>query len=210
MADDSKISALTAVSAVAGTNEFVINEAGTSKKVSMTQLSAFMRTLQVGHRTVARLTADHSNATTTGTEVTDLSITLTAGTYLFNYFLICQTSLAATGIGLGINYTGTATRLSFTRRSVSGGTGTIDGNMQSAINTLAGNMTHGYAATAETTTAPNTLNTGAQNVNIDCMVYIEGIIVVSDGGDLELWHSSEDANATRVEQESCVVVVRLA
>lgn len=39
---DSKISALTAVASVAGTNEFGVNEAGTSKKASGTQISTFI------------------------------------------------------------------------------------------------------------------------------------------------------------------------
>jgi hypothetical protein len=38
---DTKISALAAVAAVAGTNEFAVNEAGTSKKATATQLAAF-------------------------------------------------------------------------------------------------------------------------------------------------------------------------
>jgi len=38
---DTKISALTAAGSVAGANEFAINEAGTSKKVTATQIAAF-------------------------------------------------------------------------------------------------------------------------------------------------------------------------
>lgn len=38
---DTKISALTGVASVAGANEFAVNEAGTSKKASATQLAAF-------------------------------------------------------------------------------------------------------------------------------------------------------------------------
>jgi hypothetical protein len=38
---NTKISALTAVASVAGANEFAVNEAGTSKKASGTQLAAF-------------------------------------------------------------------------------------------------------------------------------------------------------------------------
>ena len=38
---DIKISALTAVASVAGSNEFAVNESGTSKKCSATQLAAF-------------------------------------------------------------------------------------------------------------------------------------------------------------------------
>jgi len=39
---DSKISALTAVGSVVGANEFIVNEAGTSKKATVTQLAAFL------------------------------------------------------------------------------------------------------------------------------------------------------------------------
>ncbi len=39
---DSKISALTAAASVAGTNEFAINEAGTSKKVTAAQISTYV------------------------------------------------------------------------------------------------------------------------------------------------------------------------
>jgi hypothetical protein len=39
---DTKISALSAVSAVAGANEFAVNEAGTSKKATATQIGAFI------------------------------------------------------------------------------------------------------------------------------------------------------------------------
>ncbi len=38
---DTKISALSAAASVAGANEFAINEAGTSKKVTATQIAAF-------------------------------------------------------------------------------------------------------------------------------------------------------------------------
>jgi hypothetical protein len=39
---DTKISALTAVASVAGANEFAVNEAGTEKKASATQIAAFV------------------------------------------------------------------------------------------------------------------------------------------------------------------------
>lgn len=42
---DTKISALSAVSAAAPANELAVNEAGTSKKVTVTQLGAVMPTL---------------------------------------------------------------------------------------------------------------------------------------------------------------------
>jgi hypothetical protein len=40
-------------------------------------------------------------------------------------------------------------------------------------------------------------------------VTIKGIIEVSDGGDLELWHASSAANSTTVESGSNLIVTRV-
>lgn len=208
---DTKISALSAVSAVVGTNEFAVNEGGVSKKATADQIKDFLSALgHVGSQLIKRLSADHSTSDATGTEITDLSQTLVAGTYLFEYFLICQSEATVTGIALGINYTGTASRLTFNRRSVTTGTTTATGNLDNIANITSGNLVEGWANTAESTTTPNTLNAGFAVINTDCIVIIEGIIVVTDGGDLELWHGSEGAAVTRVEQESCLRITRLA
>ena len=45
---DTKISALSAVTAVAATDEFAVNEAGTSKKASATQLKEFLNYSMLG------------------------------------------------------------------------------------------------------------------------------------------------------------------
>jgi len=45
---DSKISDLTAVASVAGTNEFAVNESGTSKKATGSQISDYVKTQSVG------------------------------------------------------------------------------------------------------------------------------------------------------------------
>jgi hypothetical protein len=42
------------------------------------------------------------------------------------------------------------------------------------------------------------------------MVQITGLIVVSVSGNMELWHASEDANATTVEVGSSLVVIQTA
>src|SRR4051812_11284078 len=45
---DTKISDLAAVSSVAGTNEFAVNEAGTSKKATATQIQTFLQGTGLG------------------------------------------------------------------------------------------------------------------------------------------------------------------
>ena len=59
---DTKISALSAVSSVAGTNEFAVNEAGTSKKASATQIAAFI----AGKQTIYVPASAMVSATTNG------------------------------------------------------------------------------------------------------------------------------------------------
>jgi hypothetical protein len=44
----------------------------------------------------------------------------------------------------------------------------------------------------------------------DILCFIEGIIIVTGSGDLELWHSSETATNTSVEVGSSLVVIRTA
>ena len=91
---DTKISALTAATTGAGANEFAINEAGTTKKLTLTQIVTYLQTL--GMPRVLKLTAQHSVTGVTGTEVTGLSMTLEAGTYTFTYSLINRSGTSTT------------------------------------------------------------------------------------------------------------------
>jgi hypothetical protein len=52
---DTKISALTAVTTAAGTNEFAVNEAGTSKKETLAQVSEFVKTDSLGLAEATRM-----------------------------------------------------------------------------------------------------------------------------------------------------------
>jgi hypothetical protein len=61
-----------------------------------------------------------------------------------------------------------------------------------------------------TTTAPTGTTSGVAVVNSDFLVVIRGIMVVTDSGDLELWHKSETATSTTVELGSSLVVIRTA
>lgn len=61
---DTKISALTAASAAAGANEFPINEAGTTKKVTGTQIAAMVQGLNKASAANAKDTTDTSHLLT--------------------------------------------------------------------------------------------------------------------------------------------------
>lgn len=170
-------------------HEYPLNAAGASKKASGQQLADLL-----GFEKAA-LSSAYTNSTVTGTEVTGLSKTLVAGTYRFSYYLIIRSAATGTGPGFGINYTGTATSLVATLYYQGTGTTASTGVVDDANTGVAAEQViEGCVTITESTTAPN-LNvlTGVGAAGADCAVFIEGVIVTSDGGDLELWANSETA-----------------
>ena len=206
---DTKISALTAATAAAAANELAINEAGTSKKLTLTQIETYLRTR--GMPRVFALSADHAISATVATEVTGLGpCTLEAGTYVYRFSLIVQTATALVGIGLGVNFTGTSAvrtiLLTYPSTGTSANTGIFDD-----VGAGTGQLMEHNVQTAFTTTAPNMVNTaGFVTINANVHATIEGILVPTVAGDLELWHSSETATSTTVKTGSSLVVIRTA
>lgn len=86
---DVKVSGLAAVAAVAGANEFLVNEAGTSKKASATQIKTFAQVGtttnddaaagSIGEYVSSTLAQASATSLTTQTAKTVTSISLTAG-----------------------------------------------------------------------------------------------------------------------------------
>lgn len=206
---DTKISALTAATAGAAANEFPINEAGTSKKLTLTQIATYLQS--VGMPIVARLASDHAISATTATKVTLGATALVAGTYVFKYSLIVQAATATVSPTYGINFTGTAAVRKMTLIYVdTGGLATGLGTADD-VGTSAGSMMSGTTVTAFSTTAPNMAhNGGVGTINADVFVTIEGIMIVTASGDLELWHGSETATSTTIKAGSSLVVNRTA
>lgn len=206
---DTKISALAAVSAAATTNELAVNEAGTSKKVTLAQIETLLK--QRGMPRVSTVTSQHSISSTTATEVTSIQQTLEAGTYVFQYSLIVRSATATVSPMYGVNFTGTAAVRKMTLQyndagGLATGTGVADD-----VGTTAGSMMSGTTVTAFSTTAPNMGHTGGVGtINTDVFVVIDGIMIVTVAGDLELWHGSETATATSIEVGSSLVVIRTA
>jgi len=189
---DQKISALVVASPAALTHETAINEAGTSKKVTLQKIADLLGTDKMA------LASAYTNNSTTGTAVTGFTRTLVAGTYSFSYFLIARSAAATTAIGFGINYTGTATSLVAYLSYVANSNTTAANTEADDVVTGVGAemLIVGCVANTESTTSPNlnSLN-GFVTVGSDTAMIIEGIIDVSDGGDLELWANSSVASS---------------
>jgi hypothetical protein len=208
---DTKISALSAASAGAAANEFAINEAGTSKKLTLAQIEAYLETR--GLPRVVQLTGQHSIASTTGTKVTGLDMTLEAGTYIFTYALIIrQATSTSDAPQFGVNFTGTATKQNFHLRFADATTAiTAAVHIMDNVGIKAAGFIDGMAHNAFSTTAPNMGTTiGVAATGADILAWIEGLMVVTVGGNLELWRAAEGANASTTEVGSSLVVVRTA
>jgi hypothetical protein len=160
----------------------------------------------------AVLGSQHAIASATATEVTGLQITLVAGTYKFRYSLIVQSTATTVGFMFALNYTGTVTKLVALIKWPDGGTTAATGTVTTESNDGLGRVVAQNMTRTEATTTGN-LNTGTGGVlaaNVNLYLEIEGIVIVSDGGDLELWHGSEVATQTSVEVGSIVQVDRFA
>jgi len=154
------------------------------------------------------LTADYTNNSTTGTAVSNLTQALTAGTYRFSYWLILRSVATTTGAAFGINYTGThgalTARFSYPGTGTSASSGIIQDDSAGAIDQLV----EQFCTRTKSTTAPDLGPlTGFLTANQDCLAFIEGIIVVTGSGNLELWAASEVASSEiRVQTGSNLII----
>jgi len=159
------------------------------------------------------LGSDHAISATSATEVTGLGpMVLEPGTYTFKFSVIVQSATATVSPKLGINFTGTSTVQNFIwsfADLTTAITAQTFGMDDEGVNTFG--YISGMASRTFTTTAPNfqtTVATAVAAINTNIICFIEGVLVVTAVGDLELWHGSETATSTTVKAGSSLVVQR--
>ena len=183
---------------------------GTTKKITAATMLAGLQVLG-GVPRVKRVGTQHANSTVTGTKVTDLDITLEVGTYIFNYYLITRSATATTGIQFGVNFTGTGTPIEHFRFMDNSSALNTDTHAMDDQGVLGFGTVQGMANRTKTTTAPNMGTTvGFATAATDTLCMIEGLVIVTAQGNLELWHSSETTTSTTVEVGSSLMVVKTA
>jgi len=194
---DTKISALTAATAAAAANELAINEAGTSKKLTVDLLREFIckraaaNTVAAGEFITWLVLAANSSNIVLNVLTTVMTITgVGVGRYHYRCMLIYQSDTATVGIDVAVNHTGTTTqflaewRACSTRPTASTGAPTMisvgaTGNIYDAQGTRTKNAVIG-GGTVSVDTA-----------SADMMMMIEGFFVVSVSGDLEIKMATE-------------------
>lgn len=216
---DTKISALTAATAAAGTNELGINESGASKKLTVAQVRDLMTLLVTGSSGAANANAApsetwqrlSSNATANATTTIAVVMTTTsvaAGTYVYRYDILVQSSSATVSVKFSVNATGTVTKHSYRLYFPSGGVTASTGVMDQEVNATTGNI-YGIASTRTNNTTLGPF-TDVDTANADIYCVIEGVLVTSTSGNLELGHASETATSTQVMADTTLQLRRVA
>jgi len=189
---DTKISALTAAAVAAAANEFAINEAGTSKKLSLQQAIDFIvnrtaaATVAAGEYITWLVLAANSGDITGVTLTTVMSITgVGVGRYHFKCQLIYQTTATTTGIGVAVNHTGTLTQfLAEHRLATTGATAATHAATEASV--AAGGAIYDAQGQRTKNTLIGAVTPSVDAANTDMMSTIEGFFVVSVSGDLQI------------------------
>ena len=211
---DTKISLLTDIVTLAAGDKLAVADASdltVSKSATMTEVATYLKT--VGMPNVLSLSSAYTNSTTTGTEVTGLSFNgLVAGTYYICWNLLFQSAATTTSVKFGVNYSGTVTRMSMTAQFPSAGVAAATGTWEDELNVTTGAVWGHLITRTETTTAPNLGPwVGVTAANVDHYCKVEGVVVVSDTGNLQLWSGSEvAASAITLSAGSNGVLIRVA
>jgi len=201
-------------SGVIGTTVVSATCSGTDKVSSISAAGVVTCSPNVssGNVTTLALSSDAaSNSTTSGVKITGLDLAVGAGTYGFKYLIRYQSAATTTGVKFGVNHTGTAAVfVAFMRYASTGGTAATAAATQAAASAT-GNIHESFSTRTKSTTAPNLGPTvSVDTLNADMLVIVEGIIIVTASGNLELWHASEVAAASTVMSGSSLVLTNLS
>jgi len=205
---DTKISALPAADSVSGDNEFAVNDDGTSKKVTATQLANFIGT---GLVTVKSLGSTAQSSTSEMAKAEDFDQELEAGTWVFNYYIRYRSENTGNGMKISVNYAGTVSSFVANYRFVCNGTdgATVYGD-QSATGDDNAHVMSSYSVRAKSSSGIGPIS-GVDTADSDMLLVIEGLMVVSDTGTLELYFGSENDDVeVSLMGESALILTKIS
>lgn len=184
--------------------------AGSTKQLIYDSTSSRWRVIASTNPVTVALTADATaNATTTAAKITGLDLTLVPGTYMFDYWIRYISSVATTGAKFDVNFsTGTVTMFMF--NMYFGGVVAADataGHSQAQNLTTAAPM---RVLTSRAIGSAGKSPTISTDTTGDMMMRIEGMMIVTVAGNIELWHGSETANSTTVKAGSSLILTKTA
>jgi hypothetical protein len=212
---DTKISALTAAASALAADEFAVNEAGVSKKLTLAQIASYFFTRINGssgaageYKTLQKLSANSADQTSTTPGVVMTTTGVGVGTWHFKYTATYQSAATTTGIKLVVNHTGTVGQFQslmwFMDTAATAATGVGKGVSTAAI----GSVPSMYAERVKDTSS--FASVGVTDINADIPVIVEGIVVVTVTGSLELKLGTEvAASAVRLMADSLLELTKI-
>lgn len=148
------------------------------------------------------------NSTTTTAKITGLDLTVGAGTYQFKYMIRHQSAATTTGVKFDVNHTGTVTSFIYNTYFVDAtATASTAAHDQDEVLATAA-VVNAFAARSKGTAGRGT-SISVDTANADMLTIIEGMMIVTVSGNLELYHASEVAAATTVMAGSSLVLTKV-
>lgn len=157
--------------------------------------------------TLQTLTANCAANATTTPAVCMTTTGVGAGVWNFKYTIRYQSSATTTGVGFNVNHSGTTGAFVSNWTFVSTGTTATTGIADQVQAANAGTDVEGKAERAKNTTSSS--SAGVDTLNADMLAIVEGLIVVTVSGSLELKHNSETANSTQVMDDTHLILTKM-
>lgn len=142
-----------------------------------------------------------TNSTVTAAKITGLDHVVGPGIYAFEYWLRYQAAALTTGIKVSVNHTGTVTSFMANTRHINSAA-TITGAPSQIANASTAQPWQGASARAKSAAAGMGPTLSVDTINADMMMIVEGMMVVTVSGNIELWHASEVAAASTIKAGS--------
>lgn len=152
--------------------------------------------------------ADQSNSTVTAAAVTGLATVVAAGTYLVKYWIVYRSAATTTGIQMYLRHNGTTTRLAATWYTLTTGGAAATGIADQAT-TATSQMMEGKGQRASAVASG--ANAGVDTANADQFAVMEGLMIVTVSGTLDLMFNSEvAASAVTMMKGTTLVLTKVA
>ena len=156
-----------------------------------------------------RLAADATAITSVTPTVVMTTTGLSSGLYDFKYLVRYQSAATTTGIGIGVNYTGTSGAFLLDWWHVTTGGAAATGVGDQVAATVAGQLVEGKSERVKDTVS--TASAGVDTINADMLAIVEGLVEVTGAGNLELKVRTEIAgSAITVKAQSLLVLEKIA
>lgn len=212
---DQKYSQLPLISAVTLAQEWGCNDAGVSRRIRVEDLASFFFTRISGatgaagpYKTLQALTANSADVTVTTPTTVMTTTGVGPGTWKYHYTVLYQAAATTTGISFVVAHTGAVSQYVKRWIHVTTGGAASTGIGDDIAGTNTGQIVEGHATNTNGGDEGPTAGVATANANV--MAEIEGLIVVTTSGNLELRIRSEVAgSAVRIMAGSLLELTRI-